>query len=86
MPGVKIGDGAIVAAYSVVVKHVPAYTVFGGNPAKFIRERFDEELKKLLLRYQWWNLEPEQLIEILPLLCDPDLGRLKGFLQAQVKE
>ena len=86
MPDVKIGDGAIVAAYSVVVKDIPAYTVFGGNPAKFIKERFDEELKKLLLRYQWWNLEPEQLAEVLPLLCDPDLGKLKVFLQEQVKK
>ena len=59
MPGVKIGDGAIIAAYSVVVKDVPAYTVYGGNPARFIKERFDAELKDLLLRYQWWNLAPE---------------------------
>ena len=65
MPGVKIGDGAIIAAYSVVVKDVPAYTVYGGNPARFIKERFDAELKDLLLRYQWWNLEPEKLVEIL---------------------
>ena len=85
MPGVKIGDGAIVAAYSVVVKDIPAYTVFGGNPAKFIKERFDEELKVLLLHYQWWNLEPERLAEILPLLCDPDLIKLKCFLKEQLK-
>ena len=65
MPGVKIGDGAIIAACSVVVKDVPAYTVYGGNPARFIKERFDAELKDLLLRYQWWNLEPEKLVEIL---------------------
>ena len=37
MPGVKIGDGAIVAAYSVVVKDVPAYTVYGGTSARFIK-------------------------------------------------
>ena len=77
MPGVKIGDGAIIAAYSVVVKDVPAYTVFGGNPARFIKERFDAELKDLLLRYQWWNLEPEKLVEILPL---PAASRAFEFL------
>ena len=86
MPGVKIGDGAIIAAYSVVVKDVPAYTVFGGNPARFIKERFDAELKDLLLRYQWWNLEPEKLVEILPLLCDPDLEKLRRFLRKQVTD
>lgn len=81
MPGVKIGDGAIIAAYSVVAKNVPAYTVYGGNPAKLIKERFDEELKDLLLRYQWWNLAPEHLTDILPLLCDPDLTKLRQFLK-----
>ena len=85
MPGVKIGDGAIIAAYSVVVKDVPAYTVYGGNPARFIKERFDAELKDLLLRYQWWNLAPEKLVEILPLLCDPDLEKLRRFLREQYR-
>ena len=78
MPGVKIGDGAIIAAYSVVVKDVPAYTVYGGNPARFIQERFDGELKSLL-RFRWWDLPPEQLTDILPILCDPDLQRLRRF-------
>lgn len=50
MPGVKIGDGAIVAAYSVVTRDVAPYTVAGGNPARFIKNRFDEELTGLLLR------------------------------------
>ena len=79
MPGVKIGDGAIIAAYSVVVKDVPAYTVYGGNPARCIKERFDGELKSLLLRVRWWDLPPEQLTDILPILCDPDLQRLRRF-------
>lgn len=78
--GVKIGDGAIVAAYSVVVKDIPPYTVYGGNPAKFMRDRFDDELKNLLLRFRWWDLEPEQLVDILPLLCNPDLAKLKQSL------
>lgn len=79
MPGVKIGDGAIIAAYSVVVKEVPAYTVYGGNPARFIKERFDGELKSLLLRFRWWDLPPEQLTDILPILCALDLQRLRPF-------
>ena len=82
MPGVNIGDGAIIAAYSVVVKDVPAYTVFGGNPAKFIKNRFDEELTDLLLRYQWWNQSPERITEILPILCDPDWRKCGAFCKA----
>ena len=81
MTSVKIGYGAIIAAYSVVAKNIPAYTVYGGNPAKLIKERFDEELKGLLLRYQWWNLAPEHLTDILLLLCDQALTKLKQFLK-----
>ena len=52
LPGVHIGDGAIIAAYSVVTSDVPPYTVFGGNPARKIKDRFDPELTDLLLRWQ----------------------------------
>lgn len=79
MPGVKIGDGAIVAAYSVVVKDIPAYTVFGGNPATFLKNRFDEELTNLLLQFRWWDLRPEELADVLPLLCDPDIEKVRQF-------
>ena len=85
MPGVKIGDGAIIAAYSVVVKDVPAYTVYGGNPAKFIKNRFDDELKDLLLRWKWWDLPPDELVEALPLLCDEDLEAVKDRIREKLE-
>ncbi len=77
MPGVRIGDGAIVAAHSVVTKNVEPYCVVGGNPARFIKKRFDDELIELLLRLRWWDFAPEKLAEILPLLCDCDLEKVK---------
>lgn len=83
MPGVKIGDGAIIAAYSVVAKDIPTYTVYGGNPARFLKDRFDEELKELLLAFQWWNLEPDELVSFLPLLCDPDLEKVRQRLKQE---
>ena len=49
-------------------------------------ERFDAELKDLLPRYQWWNLEPEKLVEILPVLCDLDLEKLRRFLREQLTD
>ncbi len=85
MPGIKIGDGAIIAAYSVVAKDVPAYAIYGGNPARLIHDRFDEELKALLLRYRWWDLPPEKLVEALPMLCDPDLEALRRRLKEILK-
>ncbi len=85
MPGVKIGDGAIIAAYSVVAKDIPPYTIYGGNPAKFIKTRFDDELAAVLLRFRWWDLPPEQLADILPLLCDSDLTKVKQTLQERLK-
>lgn len=81
MPGVTIGDGAIIAAYSVVTKDVPPYSVFGGNPARFLKKRFDDELIEILLTFKWWNLEGEALVNILPLLCDPDLEKVKAELK-----
>lgn len=81
MPGVHIGDGAIIAARSVVVKDIPAYTVAGGNPAKPLKKRFDDELIELLLQFRWWDLAPERLVEVLPLLCDPDLEKVKNKIR-----
>lgn len=76
MPGVKIGDGAIIAAYSVVAKDVEPYTLVGGNPARFIKKRFSDELTELLLRLKWWDFQGEKLAEILPLLCESDLEKV----------
>ena len=55
MPGVTIGDGAIIAAKSVVVNDVQPYTIVGGNPAKTIRQRFDDLTIAKLLEIAWWN-------------------------------
>lgn len=82
MPGVTIGDGAIVAAYSVVTRDVDAYTLVGGNPARFLKDRFDPELTALLLKFQWWNLEPARLVDFLSLLCDSNLDQVKDKLHA----
>lgn len=84
MPGVKIGDGAIVAAYSVVTRDVAPYTVAGGNPARFIKNRFDEELTGLLLRLKWRDLPPEELVAWLPILCDENLENLRSALKSRL--
>lgn len=80
MPGVKIGDGAIIGAYSIITKDIPAYCIVGGNPAKVIRKRFDDDLIELLLELKWWNFEAEKLLSFLPLLCEPDLEKVRQRL------
>ncbi|GHF24248.1 hypothetical protein GCM10017044_18580 [Kordiimonas sediminis] len=55
--GVTIGTGAVVAAGSVVTKDVPPYAIVGGNPAKLIKYRFDEEVREALLKSQWWQYD-----------------------------
>lgn len=77
MPGVRIGNGAIIAAYSVVTKDVEAYTMAGGNPIKPIKKRFDEELIGLLQDLRWWDFAPEQLADFLPVLCDSNLEAVR---------
>lgn len=86
MPGVKIGDGAVIAAYSVVTRDIEPYTVAGGNPARPIKKRFDDELIQLLLRFKWWDLEPEALAGFLPLLCDPDLEKVRAEIRKRLEQ
>ena len=50
-----IGDGAVIASDSVVVKSVPPYAIVGGNPAQIIKYRFDEKIIEALLRIKWWD-------------------------------
>ncbi|SDW33589.1 virginiamycin A acetyltransferase [Lutibacter oricola] len=68
MPGVTIGDGAIIASNSVVTKNVEPYTIVGGNPAKPIRKRFEENTIEKLLHLKWWDWELSKITENVQLL------------------
>lgn len=77
MPGVHIGDGAIIAANSVVVKDVPPYHIAGGNPSRVIKKRFDDELIDHLLAIQWWDWPARKIFDHLETLCSGDLTKIK---------
>jgi len=62
LSGVKIGDGAVVDACSVVSKDVPPYSIVAGNPAKIVRMRFDNATIEKLLQIKWWNCSSEQVL------------------------
>ncbi len=68
MPGVKIGDGAIIAANATVTKNVEPYAIVGGNPARVLKKRFSDEMIELLLKLQWWNWDEQKIFDNLELL------------------
>jgi virginiamycin A acetyltransferase len=78
MPGVKVGDGAIIAAKSVIVKDVPPYTIVGGNPGVVIRRRFCDETIHALLEIAWWNWDIEKITRNLDKIVGADIEALKS--------
>ncbi|RQO74397.1 Vat family streptogramin A O-acetyltransferase [Pedobacter sp. KBW06] len=70
MPGVKIGDGAIVAANSTVTNDVEPFAIVGGNPAKLIRYRFSSEVIQKLLVIKWWDWDIETVTQNLELITN----------------
>lgn len=68
LSGVTIGDGAIIAANSLVTKDIPPYAIAMGSPAKVVKYRFDEDTIEKLLKIRWWDFEDEEIIKIIPLL------------------
>ena len=77
MPGVTIGDGAIVATRSTVVGDVPPYTVVGGNPARPLRTRFDEATIARLLALRWWDWDAGRITRNLDAIRGHDLEALE---------
>lgn len=84
LPGVCIGDGAIIGANSVVGSDVDPYTIVAGNPAKKIRKRFDDELIQLMLNFKWWDKEIEEINDLIPILTCSDLESVKHNLKLRL--
>lgn len=82
MPGVKIGDGSIVASRSVVTSDVPPYTIVGGNPARPLRERFDPQSVARLQSLAWWDWPVEAITAHLALISAGDVDALEAVKPA----
>jgi virginiamycin A acetyltransferase len=76
MPGVKIGNGAIISSGSVVVSDIPAYAIAGGNPAKPFKKRFDDETIETLERIAWWDWPVETITQNLPAIVSGNVAAL----------
>ena len=76
MAGVTIGDGAIIATNSTVIKDVEPYSIVGGNPAAEIKKRFSAETISKLLELKWWNWDIEKITANLQCLTDADIEKL----------
>lgn len=74
MSGVTVGDGAVVAARAVVSRDVRPYAVVGGNPAREIRRRFDDDTVNQLLADPWWDWAPERIAREVDYLCAPPMS------------
>lgn len=85
LPGVHIGDGAIIGLNSVVTKDIEPYTVVAGNPAKVIRKRFDNELIELMLELKWWDKSIEEIKKLIPILSDNNIEKVKNQVRLLLK-
>lgn len=81
MQGVKIGDGAIIGTNSLVTKDVEPYTIVGGNPAKEIRKRFDDETIKWLLTIKWWDWDVQKITDNLEVITGGKIDELKQLYE-----
>ena len=81
LPGVHIGDGAIIGACSVVGSDVDPYSIVAGDPAKLLRKRFDDGLIDLLLSFKWWDRTVDEINALIPLLTCNDLEKVRKELR-----
>lgn len=81
MPGIRIGDGAVVGSRALVTRDVQPFSIVGGNPAKEIKKRCTDEESVMLLEMQWWNWSLEAIKGAMPFLCSSNIEGMYEYWQ-----
>jgi chloramphenicol O-acetyltransferase type B len=79
MPGINIGDGAVIGSRALVTKDVEPYSIIGGNPAKLIKKRFSDHHIERLLEMKWWDWDERILADAVAILCSNNIDLLYEF-------
>jgi len=85
MPGVTIGDGAVIGTRALVTRNVEPYAIVGGNPAKVIRKRFDDADIVRLRELRWWDWTDDQLRPAMPFLTSGYVAALHHYWEENIK-
>ncbi|HHC6510759.1 TPA: type C chloramphenicol O-acetyltransferase [Vibrio parahaemolyticus] len=83
MPGVNIGDGAVIGARTVVTKDVQPYSVVVGSN-QVVRQRFSDKEIETLLNIQWWNWPIEHIKQVMKVMCSSQVGALADYYQEHI--
>lgn len=83
LPGVRIGNGAVIGAQTVVSKDVPPYAVVVGSPMRILRLRFSEEQVAALQEIRWWDWSEEKIQRFLPLIHSSDIDAFIAAARAE---
>lgn len=85
MPGVTVGDGAVIGTRALVTRDIEPYAIVGGNPARTIRKRFDDSQIDLLLEMKWWDWSAEHLSGAMPLMTSGNIAGLHDYWAETVR-
>lgn len=80
LSGVKVGDGAVIGCGAVISQNVEPYAIMAGNPAQFVRWRFDESTRQALQRTAWWDWPEDEIIRVLDKLCSDDISGFMAYI------
>lgn len=81
LSGVSVWNGAVIAAYSLVTKNVPPYSILAGNPARAVKMRFTNDEIDKLLKISWWNWHQPEIEQAVPYMLSSDISEFIRYCE-----